>query len=92
MPRYVDSLTSSDRLSKSLDTLTEHLKNHKKVVIRNNKELATINKDIDANRVDKIQVLEEKIKKLESETQWVETDQRAAKLTSDDLIKKLDIL
>lgn len=92
MPRYVDSLTSSDRLSKSLETLTEHLKNHKKVVTRNNRELATINKDIDANRVDKIKVLEEKIKKLETETQWVETDQRAAKLTSDDLIKKLDIL
>ena len=92
MSRYVKSTTDNRELSKSLRELKNEFQGHKKVIERNNKELAKVNAEVELRKEQEIKLLQQKLKSLESSTQWVQNDEPAVKLNSEDMLKKLNIL
>lgn len=92
MSRYVKSISDTRKLTKSLNELKEEFSYHKAAIEKNNKELEKINHQVEVEKQKEVKVLQEKLKKLELETRWVENSEPAVKVTSDYLLKKLDVL
>lgn len=92
MSRYVKSISDTAKLTKSLNELKDRFSYHQKVVEKNNKELQKINNEFDEMRQKEIQELEEKMKKLENQSRWVQESEPAVKVTDEYLLKKLNIL
>lgn len=92
MSRYVKSVSDTAKLTKSLNELKDRFSYHQKVVEKNNKELQKINNEFDEMRQKEIQELEEKMKKLENQSRWVQESEPAVKVTDEYLLKKLNIL
>ena len=92
MSRYVKSVSDTAKLTKSLNELKDRFSYHQKVDEKNNKELQKINNEFDEMRQKEIQELEEKMKKLENQSRWVQESEPAVKVTDEYLLKKLNIL
>ena len=92
MGRFVKSITDTRELNQSVQELQKELKVYKNVVKRNSKELAKINAEVEASNQREIKILNEKLKKLETETQWIKNSEPALKVDSQHMLKKLDIL
>lgn len=92
MGRYVKSISDTTKLNKSLKDLQEEFSYHKEAIKRNNKELQKINDQIQKENEKEIKRLTEKLRSLESETQWVKNSEPALKIDSNNMLKKLDIL
>lgn len=92
MSRYIKSVPETVKLTKGLENLQEEFRAHKQAIQRNNKELAKVNERIELEKEKEIKALQEKLKKLEMQTQWVENSEPAVKVTSEYMLKKLDIL
>lgn len=92
MSRYIKSVPETTRLADGLKDLSEELKSYKMSVEKNGRELTKINERAEEQKVLEIKKLQEKIKKLETQTQWAKSSEPALKTDSDYLMKKLDIL
>ena len=92
MSRYVKSVTDTRKLTKSLNELKDEFSYHKVAIEKNNKELQKINEQVAIEKDKEVKVLQEKLKSLELETRWVESSEPAVKVTSDYMLKKLDVL
>ena len=92
MSRYIKSGQDSRELRKTIDDLKTNFKSHKNSVDKNTKELSKINDEIKLNKEEEVKLLSERIRKLETQTQWIENDEPALEIDSQDMLKRLDIL
>ncbi|MBT4791197.1 MAG: hypothetical protein HON90_06470 [Halobacteriovoraceae bacterium] len=92
MSSTIKSVSTTRELSKNLQELQKEFKNYQSVVKKNTKELVKINDEVESNKLKEIKLLEEQIHKLETQTQWVQNDEPAIKVSNQHMLKKLDIL
>jgi hypothetical protein len=89
--RYAKGVSDTSKLTKGLIDLNDELKLQRLVIKKNNKQIERQNEIAEKTFVDKVSMLEAEVKALKSQT-WVESDEPALKLSSADVIKKLNIL
>lgn len=93
MSRYVKGVSETTRLSNSLVDLHDELKLQRLSTNKNSKELEKLNELTSQTFENKIKSLEGEIKKLQTQsTQWVTNEEPAVKLTTEHILKKLDVL
>lgn len=92
MPSSIRSSTSTKKLSKNLEDLKIEFKNYQNVIKKNTHELSKINQEIEINKLKEIQLLQERINNLSSETRLVKNDEPALKIDRQHMLKRLDIL
>lgn len=92
MGRYVKSISDTTKLTKSIEDLAKEFSYHKEVVAKNNKELQKLNDEILIQKESEVKKLENTMKRLETQTRWVQNSEPALKLTDQYMLKKLDIL
>lgn len=92
MPRYVDSLTESAKMKLLLEDLSSQIKHQRTAIEKNNKELSKINEEVELQKLEKVKELEEEIRKIETQTRWVKSEEPALAVTPDTMLKKLNIL
>lgn len=90
--RYVSSISNTKELSQSLRDLEKELGNHRSVIDKNSRELAKVNAEVEAQKLKEIKKLQEKIRNLETQTNWVKNEEPALKINQEHMLKKLDIL
>jgi hypothetical protein len=89
--QYAKGLSDTSKLTSGLIDLNDELKLQRLVIKKNNKAIEKQNEIAEKVFVDKVSSLEAEVKALKSQT-WVETSESAIKLSSNDLIKKLNVL
>ena len=92
MGRYVKSISDTRKLNKSLNDLKEEFSYHRLAIEKNSKELSKVNEVAEVERQKEIKQLAEKLKKWETQTQWVKNNEPAVNIDSNHMLKKLDIL
>lgn len=91
MSGSIKSSTYLEMHSRSLNAVKETLELHNKVLERNTKELKKLNVQADELKIKEKKMLKTALTKLETEIQWVKSEEPAINTDTEHLLKKLNI-
>lgn len=92
MSSKIEGATKGQKLQKSIEALTEHLKEQRLNTTRNTRELKHLNAELKVSQEDKIVEMEKKIIELKEDLKWVKDSDPAIDFNRGNILKKLDVL